>query len=172
MPPVPERLKPWLARVWRLLPERVQWRVRWVLTPKYTVGVTGIVFDDAGKVMLLRHTFRRRYRWGLASGWVKRGERLDAALHREIAEETSLRAHVERLFRVRTDKFNRMVEVVYLCRYRDGTFRPSSEVTELRWCAPDDLPEGVHPHHFPLIREAAEQTSPRLRHPSPAGRGT
>src|SRR6266542_2070251 len=158
MPLVPERLMPWLAPVWRLLPERMQWWVMWLVTPKYTVGVTGIVFDDAGRVMLLRHTFRRRYPWGLASGWVKRGEALDAALHREIAEETSLRVHVERLFRVRTDKFHRMVEVVYVCRYVEGTFRPSSEVTELRWCAPDALPAGVHPHHHPLLMEAVALT--------------
>jgi 8-oxo-dGTP diphosphatase len=154
MPPVPERFMPWLARIWRRLPERVQWRTMWLLTPKYTVGVTGIVFDDAGRVMLLKHTFRRRYPWGLASGWVKRGEPLEVALQREIREETSLRVDVERLFRVRTDKFQRMVEVVYVCRHVEGTFRPSSEVTELRWCHLDDLPAGVHPHHHPLLRDA------------------
>lgn len=161
MPAVPERLPPWLvpwlACVWRLAPEPVQWRVLWLFAPKYTVGVTGVVFDGAGRVMLLKHTFRRRYPWGLVSGWVKRGEPLETALHREVAEETSLRVRIERLFRVRTDKFHRMLEVVYLCRYMEGTFRPSSEVTELRWCSPDDLPAGLHPHHHPLLSEAAAE---------------
>jgi ADP-ribose pyrophosphatase YjhB (NUDIX family) len=152
--PLQEQIVPWLARAWRALPERAQWRIMWLLTPKYTVGVTGVVFDDEGRVMLLKHTFRRKYPWGLVSGWVKRGEPLDQALLREVAEETSLQVRIDRIFRVRTDKFHRMVEVVYLCAYVAGQFRPSDEVTELRWCAPDALPPGVHPHHHPLIREA------------------
>jgi ADP-ribose pyrophosphatase YjhB (NUDIX family) len=160
-----EALTPLLARLWRLLPERVQWRIIWLLVPKFSVGVTGIVFDDAGRVMLLRHTFRRRYPWGLVSGWVKGGEPLEVALHREVAEETGLTVRVERLFRVRTDRLRSMLEVVYLCRFGGGSFRPSSEVTEVRWCHPADLPPGVHPDHHPLLREALQELglSPQRR---------
>ncbi len=130
---------------------------------RFSVGVTGIVFDDAGRVMLLKHTFRHRYPWGLVSGWIKRGEAPAAALHREVAEETSLSIQIERLYRVRTDRLHRAVEVIYLCRLRGGTFRPCHEVTAIHWCAPDALPAGVHPHHAPLIRGAAalQDAAPR-----------
>jgi ADP-ribose pyrophosphatase YjhB (NUDIX family) len=160
---MPEALMPLLARLWRLLPERVQWRLLWLAVPKFSVGVTGIVFDDAGQVLLLRHTFRRRYPWGLVSGWVKRGEALEAALHREVAEETGLAVRIERLFCVRTDRLRSMLEVVYLCRFAGGEFRPSAEVTELRWCRADDLPPGVHPDHHPFLRDAQV----RARVPAP-----
>lgn len=136
------------------LHQLIAWLER-LTAARFSVGVTGIVFDEAGRVMLLKHTFRRRYPWGLVSGWIKRGETPAAALHREVAEETSLSIHIERLYRVRTDRLHRAVEVVYLCHLRGGTFRPCHEVTAIRWCAPDALPEGVHPHHAPLIRAAA-----------------
>ena len=154
-----ERVLPRLAPIWRRLPEWLQWRVLWLVNPKFSVGVTGIIFDAEGRILLLKHTFRRRYPWGLVSGWVKRGEALDAALRREAAEETALAVDVDRIFRVRTDRLGFMLEVVYLCRLRGGTFRPSSETAEAQWRRPDDLPPGVHPHHFPLIREAAAHWS-------------
>jgi ADP-ribose pyrophosphatase YjhB (NUDIX family) len=144
-----------LAGAWRMLPESVQWRLLWLLNAKFTVGVSGVVFDDLGRVLLLEHTFRRRYPWGLVSGWVKAGEAPEAGLHREIAEETGLAIGVERLLAVRKDRFHLFLEVVYVCRFAGGTFRPSAEVTAVQWCDPAALPAGVHPHHAPLIRAAA-----------------
>jgi 8-oxo-dGTP diphosphatase len=150
-----------LAPIWRALPSGLQWRLMWLGTAKFSLGVTGIVFDAEGRVMLLRHTFRRRYPWGLVSGWVNRGERLEDALRREVDEETGLTVGVGPLFRVRKDRLHLAVEAVYLCRLEGGEFRASNEITAIDWRRPDDLPPGVHPDHFPLIREAA-------RHPDAA----
>jgi 8-oxo-dGTP pyrophosphatase MutT (NUDIX family) len=146
---------PHLARAWRTLPDWLQWRVMWLLNAKFSVGVSGVVFDDEGRVLVLKHTFRRRYPWGLVSGWVKGGESLEAALLREIQEETKLSIAVERLLVVRCDRLFLFLEAVYLCRSLGGAFVPSNEITEARWCHPDALPVGVHPHHGPLIRSAA-----------------
>jgi 8-oxo-dGTP diphosphatase len=145
-----------LAATWRRLPQALQWRVLWLLNAKFTVGVSGVVFDAEGRVMLLKHTFRRRYPWGLVSGWVKGGEPLETALHREVAEETGLSIHIERLLTVRADQRFLFLEAVFLCRFRGGAFRSSNEITEIAWCAPDALPAGSHPHHGPLIRDAAK----------------
>ena len=140
-----------LAAIWRTLPERLQWRILWLLNPKFTVGVSGVLLDDAGRVLLLKHTFRRRYPWGLLSGWVKGNESLEAALRREAEEETGLSISIERLVAVRKDKYALFLEAVYACRVAGGTFRPSNEISEIRWCAPNALPAGTHPHHAPLI---------------------
>jgi 8-oxo-dGTP diphosphatase len=150
-----------LAPIWRALPSWLQWGLMWLGTAKFSLGVTGIVFDAEGRVMLLRHTFRRRYPWGLVSGWVNRGERLEDALRREVDEETGLTVGVGPLFRVRKDRLHLAVEAVYLCRLEGGEFRANNEITAIDWRRPDDLPPGVHPDHFPLIREAA-------RHPDAA----
>ena len=144
-----------LAPVWRALPPRLQWGLMWLGTAKFSLGVTGIVFDAGGRVLLLRHTFRRRYPWGLVSGWVNRGERLEDALRREVDEETALRVRVGPLFRVRKDRLHLAVEAVYLCRLEGGVFRASNEITAIDWRRPEDLPPGVHPDHGPLIRDAA-----------------
>jgi 8-oxo-dGTP diphosphatase len=150
-----EKLLPHLAPIWRRIPEGVQWRVLWLLNPKFAVGVSGIVFDENGRVLLLKHTFRRRYPWGLLSGWVNRGESLEAALHREVAEETKLHIAIDRLLVVRKDRLNLFLEAVFLCRFAGGEFRPSNEITAVRWCSPEELPADIHPHHAPLIRRAA-----------------
>jgi 8-oxo-dGTP diphosphatase len=141
-----------LAAIWRTLPERVQWRLLWLLNPKFTVGVSGVVLDDAGRVLLLKHTFRRRYPWGMLSGWVKGGEALEDALRREAMEETGLSISIERLVAVRKDRFSLFLETVYACRVSGGTFRPSNEISEMRWCEVNSLPAGTHPDHAPLIR--------------------
>ena len=124
----------------------------WLLNPKFTVGVSGVVVDEAGRVLLLKHTFRRRYPWGLLSGWVKGNESLEGALRREALEETGLSISIEHLVAVRKDKFRLFLEAVYACRVRDGKFRPSNEISEIQWCDPEALPVGTHPHHAPLIR--------------------
>ena len=153
----PDRAMPLLAWAWRhFVLERVQWRLTWLLVAKFVVGVTGIVFDDGGRVLLLKHTFRRKYPWGLVSGWVKTGESLVGALQREIREETSFSVEIDRLFQVRTDRLRLAMEFVYLCRYTSGSFRANNEVTQAQWCSPDAPPDGLHPQHFPLIRAAAD----------------
>lgn len=148
--------------MWRALPPWLQWRLTWLGRAKFSLGVTGIVFDEQGRVMLLKHTFRRRYPWGLVSGWVNRGESLTDALRREVAEETALRVTVGPLLTMRTDRRHLAVEAVYLCRlqggvFRPDAFRPNNEVTGIQWCRPDDLIPGVHPGHHPLIRAAAQR---------------
>ncbi|HEX2517398.1 MAG TPA: hypothetical protein VH257_22030, partial [Chloroflexota bacterium] len=45
-----------LAPLWRALPTWLQWGLMWLGTAKFSLGVTGIVFDGEGRVMLLRHT--------------------------------------------------------------------------------------------------------------------
>jgi ADP-ribose pyrophosphatase YjhB (NUDIX family) len=134
----------------------VQWRVLWLLNAKFTLGVSGVVLDDEGRVLLLKHTFRRRYPWGLLSGWVRAGEPLEAALHREAAEETGLSISIERLVALRKDRYHLFLEAVFACRAAGGVFRPSNEVSEVQWCRPEELPVGTHPDHQPLIRELAQ----------------
>jgi 8-oxo-dGTP diphosphatase len=130
----------------------VQWRLLWLLNAKFTVGVSGVVLDENGRVLLLKHTFRRRYPWGLLSGWVKGNESLESALRREALEETGLSICIDRLVAVRKDRYGLFLEAVYACHVSGGTFRPSNEVSEMRWCAVDALPAETHPNHAPLIR--------------------
>lgn len=68
-----------------------------LLVPRHRVGTAGVVFNDAGHVLLAEHVFRPRYPWGLPGGWIKRGEQPADALRRELQEELSLCVDVRRV---------------------------------------------------------------------------
>jgi ADP-ribose pyrophosphatase YjhB (NUDIX family) len=55
--------------------------------PQVTVGA--LIFNDAGKVLMI-HTHKWSNLWGIPGGKIKWGEPSEAALRREIKEETGL----------------------------------------------------------------------------------
>ena len=136
------------------LPRRVRWIVLWFANTKYLVGVTGIVFDAAGRVLLVRHTYRKRYPWGLPGGWVGGRERLEVALARELSEETGLEITVGEVFQVQSGYPRPQIDVFFLCRHHGGEFVPNPEIAEIMFCAPDDLPERMLPDQKRLLARA------------------
>ena len=63
-------------------------RTWWFVTRPFSVGVLGIVVDDAGGVLLVEQTYRSG--WYLPGGSVRRKEALDQALRRELREEVGV----------------------------------------------------------------------------------
>src|SRR5215218_9650751 len=101
--------------IWRKLP--LSWRGRsalyWLISTKYGIGVQGLVFDDAGRVLLLRHTYKGRYAWGLPGGGMGRGETPAAAMVREVREEAGLDVTISRLLGVEAHPSRLIVEIFY-----------------------------------------------------------
>ncbi|MFF3485404.1 NUDIX hydrolase [Streptomyces sp. NPDC002701] len=141
-----------LARLWRLL-RPVQNRIMWLLNAKFVVGVIGVVRDDEGRVLMLRHRMWPPDRqWGLPSGFAHKGEDLRRTVVREVKEETNLDVEVDRLVMLNSG-FHTRLEVAYEARLVGGELRPDPlEILEARWCRPDDLPEGIQPVCDPLVR--------------------
>jgi 8-oxo-dGTP pyrophosphatase MutT (NUDIX family) len=111
-------------------------------------GVTAIVFDDEGRVLLGRRTDTRK--WSVIGGIPDPGEQPAACAVREVFEETAVECVVERVVLVQA-----LAPVTYEngdnCQYMDITFRcravggvarvNDDESLEVGWFTVDALPE-------------------------------
>jgi 8-oxo-dGTP pyrophosphatase MutT (NUDIX family) len=121
--------------------------------PSHHVGAVGVVFNDAGEVLLLEHVFRPNYKWGLPGGWVERNENPADTVRREFEEEVGLQVEVRGLLLCRVQGNEPQSSVpsglglAYYCRLvRDeDAFDlkiPSPETYEIlsaKWIAPQEI---------------------------------
>jgi ADP-ribose pyrophosphatase YjhB (NUDIX family)/GNAT superfamily N-acetyltransferase len=124
-------------------------------------GVTGVVLDDAGRLLLGRRADTGD--WALPSGILEPGEQPADGLAREVEEETCVRVQVEALTSVWTQPEvrypngdrSRYLDLCFLCRHVSG--EPGvgdGELTEVGWFDRDDLPEGLRPSSAVKIERA------------------
>lgn len=141
-----------LARIWRLIRGPLQWYVLWLAHHKFIIGVCGVVFDDRGQILLLRHRYWEEGSWGLPSGYVESGERLEDALVREVREETGLVIQPPTVLRI-VSGYRLRLEVSYVSALVGGSLEVDSrEILEARFFTPDGLPSRLLESH----REAIE----------------
>ena len=111
------------------------------------VGVGAVIVDD-GKVVLIRRRYEPlKGHWSLPGGMVEIGETLEAALAREMLEETGLVVDVGPVIEV-FDRITRdeqryvryhFVLVDYLCWPVSGELRSGSDVDAAIWADPRQL---------------------------------
>src|SRR3979409_545078 len=109
-----------LAVIFNAFPVRWQRRVLTEAHEKFLVGVTGPPSDDQGRVLLARHRFGSP-QWRFLGGFLRRRERVEDALKREIREETGLTLEVGPVLEVITGFRWARVELVFACRVIGGT---------------------------------------------------
>ncbi|UGY94737.1 NUDIX hydrolase [Streptomyces gobiensis] len=110
-------------------------------------GVTAIVFDDQGRVLLGRRSDTDR--WAVIGGIPEPGEQPAETAVREVYEETAVRCVPERVVMVETRE---QIEYVNgdICQFMDVTLRcravggearvNDDESLEVGWFEPDALP--------------------------------
>lgn len=133
-----------LLHFYRRMPRWLRLFVVHQITPSYTVGAICVIERDDGAVLLVRHSYRRR--WGFPGGLVGRGEEVVDAACREAREEVRLTVEVSGEPAVVVDPDPRRVDVVFRARALDAdkAAAASPEIVECRWFALDDLPELQH----------------------------
>ena len=114
------------------------WIIR-LFQDQFLVGVTGLIFNAENQVLLFKHTYRKTA-WSLPGGYMNGKEHPKEALEREILEESGLSVSIDWRMKVRTDRETARLDISYIGTHIGGTFTPSAEVIEARFCSLDDLP--------------------------------
>jgi mutator protein MutT len=139
--------------------------------PERPIVAVGAVILDAGHVLLVKRAQEPlKGEWSLPGGVVESGETLDAAVAREVREETCLDvvvgAVVEVLDSIRRDAEGRAeyhyIIIDYACRVRPGTSKApacGSDAAEASWVPVADLERyRVTPTAIAVIRKALAST--------------
>lgn len=134
-------MKKTLLKIWRVMPGWMQGLASLVVRSHYQVASGVIILDDQGKIMLCKHTYRRRNPWGLPGGGIKFGEDPAEAACRELHEETGLIAKDLDLVLAENSPISRRVTLTYLCRDVTGDFSSSEEVSRIEYFDLTALPE-------------------------------
>ncbi|MFB8764634.1 NUDIX domain-containing protein [Nocardiopsis alba] len=123
------------------------------------VGVTAVVLDDDGAVLLHRRSDDGR--WATPGGILEPGEQPARAVVREVREETGVEVRVERLATViaqepytypNGDRVQ-FLDLAFRCRPIGGEPRvDGDESLEVAWFAPEEMPR------------MAERILERIRH--------
>lgn len=117
------------------------------------------VVEREGEVLLVRRGVEPGLGlWSLPGGYVDRGEVVERAAEREVAEETGLTVRVTDLVGVFSDAGNPVILVTYDSHVTEGRLTPGPEIMELGYFPLDGLP----PLAFPRDRQIL-QTWRRMR---------
>jgi ADP-ribose pyrophosphatase YjhB (NUDIX family) len=111
------------------------------------LGVGALIFDGDQILLVERGREPLKGLWSLPGGVVEVGEALDAAVRREVLEETGLIAEPVEMFEI----FERIIRdaegrpeyhyvlMDYVCRVRGGALAPDDDVSGAKWVAQRDL---------------------------------
>ena len=120
------------------------------LDPKLAVAV---VIERDGRLLFGRRGegAREAGRWSFPAGFVERGERVEDAAVREVAEEVGLRVELGPLLGLFSAAGETVVLAVYAAAAAEGEPVAGDDLVAVGWFAPDDLPPLAFPHDGEII---------------------
>ena len=113
----------------------------------HLVSVAGLVTNDEGKILLVNSPWRG---WEYPGGLIEPGETFEAALRREIREESGVEVEIERFVGICKNVEKDIVNIDFACRYVSGELTTSEESTEVIWATPE---EALAMITFPLTKK-------------------
>jgi len=160
-----ERLLLWL---WKVLPLPTSLRRAYLAMthPRFLIGVMALIQDNRGRVLILHHTYRRLYPWGLPGGYLQAREEPAQGLAREVTEELGLVVNVGELLMAGLYTPHQL-DLLYRANITSGTPRATPEVRGWRFVPQTEL-EHILPNQLAMLRRAGLAAPPRTS-VSPAG---
>ena len=129
-----------LLRLWRVLPMWVHVLAMRTYRAKFRASVAAMVFDEQGRILLFKHTYRK-FEWGIPAGGLEYNEQPENAIVREFFEETGMQIKVEKLLLAESSKEDRNISLIFLCKIVSGSFKESHEISEMKYFEVNDLPQ-------------------------------
>ena len=128
-----------LLRIWGLFPHWVQTLASRIVRPRFRVAVAALVFDEQGRILLFKHTYRK-LAWGVPAGGLEFKEQPRDAVVREFFEETGMTIQPQRLLLADSSPYFHHVSLIYLCKIIAGEFKESYEISAIQYFDVDHLP--------------------------------
>ena len=143
-----------VSKIWRLLPFQARLRIIRLTQPKFTVSVVAMILNDRKEVLILDHYIRPGASWGLPGGFIESDEDPEAAIRREINEETTLDLSNVSLIRIRTVR--KHIEILFLADSIGTVSLESAEIRDFGWFSKDSLPDGISVKQRNLVKHMFE----------------
>lgn len=129
---------PIFFRLVRRLPARARHLLFLLAARKITLGVSAIILDEQGRVLVARHTYRHPV-WDYPSGLVDADEPPAAAMAREIGEELSAPATVGSLLHAENHRGMRHLTLYYRVFLHGTPRHDGAEIDDCRYVSFDEL---------------------------------
>ena len=111
------------------------------------------VVEQNGKVLMVQRALEPGIGlWSLPGGYVDRGEVVERAVEREVAEETSLEIEATDLLAVSSETGNQVILISYDSRFIGGELRGGPEVTDASFFDPSALPPLAFPRDRQILK--------------------
>lgn len=145
-----------LLRIWRAMPLWVHFFAAKMVRPRFRAAVAALIFDEQGRILLFKHTYRK-FEWGIPAGGLEHREQPADAILREFYEETGMQIEIERLLTVVSAREDHHLSMVYLCRIAGGEFKESLEISEMKYFPVDEMPAMMLTTEKELIKWAVKE---------------
>ena len=113
----------------------------------HLVSVAALVTNDKGEILLVNSPWRG---WEYPGGLIEPGESFEAALKREVREESGVEIEITGFVGVCKNVARDIVNIDFTARYTSGELTTSEESTEVGWFAPEKALEMIT---FPLTKK-------------------
>jgi NAD+ diphosphatase len=129
---------------------------------------SAVCIDDEGRILLSRRGIEPfKGKWDFPGGFLDEEEHPLDCLRRELREEAGVEVEPLEFFGVWLDKYGgdgsaqTTLNLYWTARIVDGELEPDDDVAELRWFAPDEIPdeELAFPHTREVLSAVREKHS-------------